>query len=86
MIYLDIISQKKPGYGGSNNWILLQDSYTKQKWSLFTKKNKILLKVTHFLNKMKSMKNFFRIICCVNAGKNKNLKKDCAKNPKEIGF
>ena len=25
MIYLDSISQKKPSYGGSNNWILIQD-------------------------------------------------------------
>ena len=29
MIYLDIISQKKPSYGGSNNWILIKDSDTK---------------------------------------------------------
>ena len=26
MIYLDIISQKKPSYGGYNNCILIQDS------------------------------------------------------------
>ena len=29
MIYLDIISQKKPSYGGSENCILIQDS----KWA-----------------------------------------------------
>ena len=37
MIYLDISSQKKPSYGGSKNWILIQDLDTKQKWSIFTK-------------------------------------------------
>ena len=36
MIYLDLSSQKKPSYGGSNNWILVQDSNTKQKWYFFT--------------------------------------------------
>ena len=30
MIYLDISSQKKPSYGGSNNFILIQDSDTKK--------------------------------------------------------
>ena len=37
MIYLDLISQKKPSYGGSNNWIPIQDSDKKQKWSFFAK-------------------------------------------------
>ena len=31
MIYIDISSQKKLSYGGSKNWILIQDSDTKQK-------------------------------------------------------
>ena len=31
MIYLDIISQKKPSYGGFNNFVLLQDSDTSKK-------------------------------------------------------
>ena len=35
MIYLEIISSKKPSYGGSKSWILIQDSDIKQKWSLF---------------------------------------------------
>ena len=30
MIYLDPSSQKKPSCGGSKNWILLQDSDTKE--------------------------------------------------------
>ena len=30
MIYLELISQKKPSCGGSKNWILLQDSDTKK--------------------------------------------------------
>ena len=25
MVYLDISSQRKPSYGGSNNWIFIQD-------------------------------------------------------------
>ena len=37
MIYLDISLQNKPSYGGSKNWILIQDLKTKQKWSLFSK-------------------------------------------------
>ena len=31
IIYLDLSLQKKPSYGGSKNWILIQDSDTKQK-------------------------------------------------------
>ena len=31
MVYLYLSSQKKPSYGGSNNWILIQDSDTRQK-------------------------------------------------------
>ena len=42
MIYLDISSQKKPSYGGSNNWILIQDSDTKQNWSFFMKSKEYL--------------------------------------------
>ena len=37
MIYPDLSSQNKPRHGGSKNWILIQDSDTKQKWSFFTK-------------------------------------------------
>ena len=37
MIYLYLIPQKKPSYGGSENWILIQDSDTRQKLSLFMK-------------------------------------------------
>ena len=37
MVYIGISSQKKPSYGGSDNWVLIKDSDTKQKWSLFTK-------------------------------------------------
>ena len=42
-IYLDISPQKKPSYGGSKYWILLQDSATKQKWSLFTKAKEVFM-------------------------------------------
>ena len=49
MIYIDIILQKKPSYGGSKNWILIQDSDTKDKWSLFKKTEEYLSeKVTPF--------------------------------------
>ena len=41
-IYLDIISQKKPSYGGFKNCILIQDSYIKQKWSFFKKEDEYL--------------------------------------------
>ena len=35
-IYLYLISQKKPSYGGSENCILIQYVDTKQKWYFFT--------------------------------------------------
>ena len=38
MIYIFISSEKKPSYGGSKNWVLMQDSDTKQNWFFFTKK------------------------------------------------
>ena len=87
MIYLDIISQKKPGHGGSKNWFLLQDSYTEQKWFLFMKtKEELTEKVTPFPKKLKSVKKNFKIICCYNADKNKTLEKKCAKNFEQIDF
>ena len=56
MIYLDLSSQKKLSYGGSKNWILVQDPDTKQKWSLFTNSKEYLTeKFTPFLDKMMTM-------------------------------
>ena len=40
MIYLDLSSQKKPSYGGPKNWILIQESDTKQNWDFFSKELK----------------------------------------------
>ena len=52
MIYLDIISKKKPSYGGYKNWILFQDFYTKQKYYFFMKaKWRLTEKFSLFLNK-----------------------------------
>ena len=42
MIYIGIISQKKPGYGGSKNWVLIQDCDKKRKWCFFTKTKEVL--------------------------------------------
>ena len=42
IIYFDINSQKKPSYGVTKKWILLQDSDTKQKWS-FPQKEIIII-------------------------------------------
>ena len=39
MIYIVITSQKKPSYGGSKNWILIQDSKTKNGLSSRRQKN-----------------------------------------------
>ena len=51
-MYLDLSSQKKIGYGGSKNWILIQDSEKIQKWSFYTEAKEYLTeKVTRFLNK-----------------------------------
>ena len=74
MIYFGISSQKKPSYEGYNNWILIQDLYTKQKWSLLMKaKEDLTGKVAPFLKKMKTMKKNVKVICCENSGKNKTL-------------
>ena len=57
MIYIGISSQKKPGYGGSKDWILLQDSDSEQKWVYFKKAKEVYTeKVTPFLKKMNTTK------------------------------
>ena len=57
VIYLDLSSQKKLGYGGLNNWIPIQDLDKKQEWYLFTKTKYYLTeKFTPFPNKMKTTK------------------------------
>ena len=87
MIYLDLNSQKKPSFGGSKNWVLIQDLDTKQKWSLLPKaKEDLNEKFTPFLNKMKAMKNIFKIIFCDNAGEKKTFEENCANNFEEIKF
>ena len=76
MIYLDIGSQNKPSYVGSKNWILIQDSYTKQKLSFFKRAKKYLAgKFTRFLKKMNTMRENVKILYCDNAGKTRLLKK-----------
>ena len=87
IIYIDLISQKKPSYGGSNNCIIILGSDTKQKWSLFTKSKEDLTgKVTPFLNKVTSSKKNVKIIICNNACKNKTLKENCAEFTKKSTF
>ena len=55
MIYLGLSSKKKPSYGGSKNWIIIQDSDTPKK--IFTKtKEDLNIKITPFLKKIKAMK------------------------------
>ena len=74
IIYLDIISQQKPSCGGSNNWIIIQDSDIKQKSSFFTKaKEHFTEKVTPLLNKMKAIKKIVKIIYYHNTGENNTL-------------
>ena len=49
MIYIGMISQKKPSYGGSKNWILKQDSGNKNnRISSWIQKN-IWLEIHPFL-------------------------------------
>ena len=63
MIYLDLISQNNPSYGGFKNWILIQDSDRKQDWSFFTKAKEYLTeKFTLLLNKIKIMKKKVKTI------------------------
>ena len=69
IIYIDIISQKKPSYGGSKNWVLIQDCDTKQKWYSFTKTKELLSeKVDPFLKEIKTMEKKAKIICCDKPG------------------
>ena len=66
ILYPDIISQKKPVYGGSNNCILVQDSGTKQTKN-HKKRLELTEKVAPFLKKLKTMKKNINIIFCNNA-------------------
>ena len=86
-IYLDLISHNKPSYRCSNNWILIEDSDTKQKWYFFTNsKGDSTENVASFLKKMKTMKKTVKIIRCDNAGENKTLEDNCANFFEEIKF
>ena len=48
MIYLDIISQNKPSYGSSKNLILIQNSFTKQKWYFSQRQNNTWMEKSPF--------------------------------------
>ena len=87
IIYIYIGSQKKPSYGGSKNWVLIQGCDTKQEWSFFTNtEGNLSEKVTPFLKKMKTIKENVKMVCCDNAGKNNILEEICMKNFEEIKF
>ena len=87
MIYLYIIKQNKLSYGGSKNLIFLQDSDTKQKWSLFTnKKEEFTEKFTPLLKKPNIMKKNINIIFCEKSGKNKTLEENCTFFSKKLIF
>ena len=87
MIYIEISSQKKPSYGGIKNWILIQDSDTKQKWSSFMSTKEYLSEsFTPFLRKMKTMKKNVKIFCCNNAGDNNTVEENSMKNFKVTKF
>ena len=87
IIYLDLISHKKPIYGGSKNWIRIQDSDTKQKWYFSTKaKSYFTEKVTPFINKTNTMKKNVKTIRCDNAGENKTTKENYEIVLEEINF
>ena len=47
IIYLDIISQKKQSYWGFKNWILVQDSSTKQRKLFLHKVKRIIDRKSH---------------------------------------
>ena len=46
IININIISHKKSSYGGSKNWILIQDSYTKKRYFFMNSKGYITEKST----------------------------------------
>ena len=70
IIYLHTSSQKKPSYGGFKNFVLIQDSDNKQKWSLLkNSKEELTEKFTSFLEILKTMKKNLKIIFCDNSGK-----------------
>ena len=56
MIYLDIISQKKPGYGGSKNWILLQEPDTNKNGLSSQTQEKNVLKINPHTERIEDYK------------------------------
>ena len=67
------------------NWILINGSDTKQKWSSFkTTKGYLTGKVTPFLKKMNTTKKNVRIINCDNSGKNKTPEENWAKQMNKL--
>ena len=84
MINLYLSSKKKPDYGESNNWIIMQKSY-KKKWSDFMKAREYLTeKVTPFLDKMKTMKKNVKKIAVTTQVKTGLSKKTTQKCSKEL--
>ena len=66
MIYLYLSSKNKPSYGVFNNWVLIQDSYTKT-LSFFTKaKHYFTEKFSLFINKIEDNKETFQTFFCDN--------------------
>ena len=47
MIYFEFIPQKKLSYGGSKNWFLIRDMYTKQNGLSLKTQRTILVKLAH---------------------------------------
>ena len=87
MIYLDLISQKKPSYGGSNNWILIQESDTKQKLSFFIKSKKYLIeKSSPLLNTLKTMKIMSKLFAVTKQVKRRLSKKIARNILKKLNF
>ena len=81
MIYIGVISQKKPSYGDYKNWVLIQECDTKDIFSFFMNtKEDLSEKDTPFLKKIKTMKKTVKIISFYNAGENKILEGNCMKN------
>ena len=66
---LEIISQKKPGYGGCSAY----ETKTTNKNGIFSQRQREFktLKVTVFLNKMETTKKNFRIVLCEKPGEKK---------------
>ena len=86
MMYLDIVSMRKPSMGGRQHWVMFVDEATKYKKSfVLKKKNKQVESIIDWIKATKARHEIqVKIIRYDNAGENKVLERESEKN--ELGI